>query len=159
MYLREVKAARLVISVLAPLVVGGVAGLFTATAIPGWYRELNQPSFNPPDQVFGPVWTILYLLMGISCYRIWLLPDSRKKNIALFVYAVQLLLNFGWSFLFFYFHLIGWALVEIVILWLSIFFMIRLFLPLDRIAALLNIPYLLWVSFATALNAAYYYLN
>lgn len=153
------KAARLIISVLAPLVVGGVAGLFTATAIPGWYEQLNQPSFNPPNQVFGPVWTTLYLLMGVSCYRIWSLPPGRQRSIALIVYAAQLLLNFWWSFLFFYFHLIGWALIEILVLWVFILMMIKVFYPLDRVAAFLNIPYLLWVSFATVLNGAYFYLN
>jgi benzodiazapine receptor len=153
------KAVRLFISVLVPLVIGGVAGLFTANAIPLWYEQLIQPSFNPPNQVFGPVWTTLYILMGVSCYRIWIQPAGEEKRRALLVYALQLFLNFCWSFIFFYFQLIGWALVEIILLWISILLMIRLFYRIDKVSAWLNIPYLLWVSFATILNAAYFYLN
>jgi tryptophan-rich sensory protein len=97
--------------------------------------------------------------MGISCYRIWIQPAGEEKHRALLVYALQLFLNFCWSFIFFYFQLIGWALVEIILLWISILVMIRLFYRIDKVSAWLNIPYLLWVSFATILNAAYFYLN
>ena len=97
--------------------------------------------------------------MGISCYRIWIQHAGEEKRRALLVYALQLFLNFCWSFIFFYFHLIGWALVEIILLWIFILLMIRLFYRLDKVSAWLNIPYLLWVSFATILNAAYFYLN
>jgi tryptophan-rich sensory protein len=101
----------------------------------------------------------LYLLMGYSFFRIWSLPVSSDRNKAMQIYFIQLFLNFGWSFLFFYFQEIGWALLEIVVMWLSIFTMIFHFYRLDRLAAYVNIPYLLWVSFASVLNASYYLLN
>lgn len=150
---------RFIIALVLPLLVGGVAGAFTASAIPEWYATLRQPSFNPPNWVFGPVWTTLYLLMGYSFFRIWSLPVSPGRTTALRIYFAQLLLNFCWSFLFFYFKLIGWALLEIAFLWLSIVTMILHFYRLDRVAAYINIPYILWVSFATILNASYYLLN
>lgn len=153
------KILRLVFSLLLPLLAGGVAGIFTAPAIPEWYSTLHQPSFNPPNQVFGPVWTLLYLLMGISCYRIWILPPSAARQQALLIYFLQLTLNFFWSFIFFYFRALGWALLEIIVLWITIVLMIRAFYPLDQRAALLQIPYLLWVTFATVLNATYVWLN
>lgn len=153
------KILRLVFSLLLPLLAGGVAGIFTASAIPEWYSTLHPPSFNPPNQVFGPVWTLLYLLMGISCYRIWILPPSAARQQALLIYFLQLTLNFFWSFIFFYFRALGWALLEIIVLWITIVLMIRAFYPLDQRAALLQIPYLLWVTFATVLNAAYVWLN
>jgi tryptophan-rich sensory protein len=150
---------RFIIALILPLLVGGVAGAFTASAIPEWYATLRQPSFNPPNWVFGPVWTTLYLLMGYSFFRIWSLSVSPGRTTALRIYFAQLLLNFCWSFLFFYFKLIGWALLEIAFLWLSIVTMILHFYRLDRVAAYINIPYILWVSFASILNASYYLLN
>ena len=150
---------RFIIALGLPLLIGGVAGAFTANAIPEWYATLRQPSFNPPNWVFGPVWTTLYLLMGYSFFRIWSLPVSTERSRAMGIYFMQLLLNFFWSFLFFYFKEIGWALLEIAFLWLSIVTMILHFYRLDRVAAYINIPYILWVSFASILNAAYYLLN
>ena len=150
---------KLIISIALPLTVGAVAGIFTARAIPTWYATLNQPSFNPPNWLFGPVWTLLYLLMGISLYWIWSMAPGKERNLALMAFGVQLLLNFGWSFLFFYYKTLGLALVEIVILWVSIAVMLMLFYRVKPMAAYINIPYLLWVSFATILNAAYFRLN
>jgi len=142
-----------------PLGIGGVAGMFTSEAIPGWYATLNQPSFNPPNWIFGPVWTTLYIVMGISFFLIWKLEASKERNHAIGIFLVQLLLNFGWSFCFFYFKMIGLALIEIIALWISIALMLKRFYKLKPLAAYINIPYLLWVSFATVLNAAYYWLN
>jgi translocator protein len=153
------RIVKLVVALLLPLAVGAIAGRFTAAAIPGWYASLNRPAFSPPNWVFAPVWTALYLLMGISLYLIWQLPPSKARNRALLVFGLQLLLNFAWSFLFFYFKQMGLALVNIVLLWLCIVAMIVLFRRLKPWAAWLNIPYLLWVTFATVLNAAYCYLN
>jgi benzodiazapine receptor len=150
---------KLAVSVALTLGVGAVAGLFTAQAIPDWYATLNQPSFNPPNGVFGPVWTILYILMGISLFLVWKTDPGWERNRAIVVFMLQLLLNFGWSFLFFYFKRIDLALVEIIGLWVSILAMISLFYKIRPIAAYLNIPYLLWVTFATMLNAGYYLLN
>lgn len=153
------QTIKLIAAIAIPLVIGGIAGMFTAQSIPDWYSTLNQPSFNPPNWVFGPVWTILYIVMGISMYMIWIEPNSQLKTIALTIFFVQLLLNFAWSFLFFYFKNIGGALIEIIFLWLSIVAMLIIFYKIKPIAAYINIPYLLWVSFATALNTAYYKLN
>jgi len=150
---------KLVISLLLPLSVGAVAGMFTSQAVPTWYASLNRPSFSPPNCVFGPVWTSLYILLGISFFLIWKEEASKVRDLAVWVFLIQMLLNFAWSFLFFYFNLIGAALIEIILLWISIALMIYLFYKIKPVAAYLNIPYLLWVSFATILNAGYYFLN
>lgn len=151
--------AKLIISLALPLTIGAIAGIFTSKAIPNWYSTLNQPSFNPPNWLFGPVWTTLYILLGISLYIVWTLPPGKERNMGLIAFGIQLVLNFGWSFLFFYFKNPGLALIEIIILWISIVFVLIFFYKLKPIAAYLNIPYLLWVSFATILNAAYFKLN
>ena len=150
---------KLVISLLLPLSVGAVAGMFTSQAVPTWYASLNRPSFSPPNWVFGPVWTSLYILLGISFFLIWKEKASKERDLAIKIFSIQMLLNFAWSFLFFYFNLIGVALIEIILLWISISLMIYLFYKIKPLAAYLNIPYLLWVSFATILNAGYYLLN
>lgn len=153
------QAAKLVASLLLPLAVGGIAGMFTAEAIPGWYASLKQPSFNPPNWVFGPVWTTLYILMGISLFMIWNIEPGRARNQAIGVFMAQLFLNFCWSFFFFHFKMIGVALIDIIALWMMIVIMLTRFYRLKPTAAFINIPYLLWVSFATVLNAAYFFLN
>jgi tryptophan-rich sensory protein len=150
---------KLIISILLPLSVGAIAGMFTSQAVPAWYATLNRPSFNPPNWVFGPVWTTLYILLGISFFLIWKEEASKERDLAIKVFSIQMLLNFAWSFLFFYFNLIGAALIEIILLWISIASMIYLFFKIKPVAAYMNIPYLLWVSFATILNAEYYFLN
>jgi translocator protein len=150
---------KLLISLALPLGLGAIAGIFTAKAIPGWYASLNSPSFSPPDWLFGPVWTTLYILMGISLFLIWKLDPGKERNLAIFAFLFQLLLNFMWSFLFFYFKMIGFAFIEIVVLWISILLMLLLFYKIKPLAAYINIPYILWVTFATLLNAGYFYLN
>jgi len=157
--MKAVNSGKLLISIILPLSIGAIAGLFTARAIPEWYATLNQPSFNPPNWIFGPVWTTLYLIMGISFFLIWKLESGKERNQAIVIFLVQLLLNFGWSFCFFYFKMIGLALIEILLLWSTIVLMLTRFYKLKPLAAYLNIPYLLWVTFATMLNAAYFYLN
>ena len=150
---------KLVASLLLPLAVGGIAGIFTTEAIPGWYASLNQPSFNPPNWVFGPVWTMLYIILGFSLFLIWKLPSGKERNQAIIVFMVQLIFNFCWSFFFFYFKMIGLALLDIVVLWIMIVAMLVRFYKLKPVAAYINIPFLLWVTFATALNIAYFFLN
>ncbi|MCX6285149.1 MAG: tryptophan-rich sensory protein [Bacteroidetes bacterium] len=150
---------KLAASLLLPLGVGAVAGLFTAKAVPEWYASLNRPSFSPPNWVFGPVWTALYILLGVSLYLVWKLESGKERNLAILAFLLQLVLNFGWSFLFFYFRMIGFALAEIVLLWIAIVIMLYLFFKIRPIAAYINIPYLLWVTFASILNSAYYFLN
>lgn len=157
--MKIVYFGKLLISIVLPLLIGAIAGIFTAQAIPEWYATLNQPSFNPPGWIFGPVWTILYIVMGFSLFLIWKLEPGKERNQAMLIYFVQLLFNFGWSFFFFYFQMIGVALVEIIVLWLTIVLMLTRFYKLKPLAAYLNIPYLLWVTFATVLNAAYFFLN
>ena len=150
---------KLVVSIALPLGIGAIAGLFTAQAVPEWYATLSRPSFNPPNWLFGPVWTILYFLLGISFFLIWKIDPGKERNLAILFFFLQLLLNFGWSFFFFYFKMIGFALVEISVLWISIVVMLILFYKIRPMTAYINIPYLLWVTFATILNAGYYILN
>jgi translocator protein len=143
-----------------PLAVGAVGGAITAEAIPTWYRALDKPSWNPPDQVFGPVWTTLYVLMGIALVQVWHLDRSRPAvRLALALFGLQLLLNLGWSFVFFGRRDVGLGFVEIVALHLSIVATILAFGRVRRSAALLLIPYLAWVSFAAVLNAEIARLN
>ena len=150
---------KLLISLIVPLSIGAIAGIFTAQAIPDWYASLNRPSFNPPNGIFGPVWTTLYMLMGISFFIIWKQPADTKRNTGMIIFFIQLLLNFCWTFLFFYFKEIGFALIEIIVMWIAILIMLISFYKVKPVAAYINIPYILWVSFATVLNAAYYLLN
>ena len=150
---------KFLISILLPLSLGAIAGMFTSQSVPEWYATLNRPSFNPPNWIFGPVWTTLYILMGISFFLIWKQEASKERNRAILFFMLQLLLNFAWSFIFFYFNMIGLALFEIILLWISIVLMLVVFYKIKPIASYINIPYLLWVTFATVLNASYYFLN
>lgn len=145
--------------VAVPLAVGLLSGLATASGVEDWYPGLRKPAFNPPNWVFGPMWTLLYVLMGISLYWIWTAPRGRARARALIVFAIQLALNCAWSFLFFAFHKIGIALVEIALIWCAVLLMIFVFRQVHKPAALLQVPYLLWVTFATVLNAALWRLN
>lgn len=149
-----------VLCILIPLAIGAVGGLFTANSVKTWYVTLNKPSFNPPSWVFGPVWTTLYILMGIASYLVW----KRRKvisgyNWAVISYIVQLLLNLMWSFLFFYQQQIGFALLEIGILLIAIIINAFIFYRINKIAGLLFIPYILWVSFASYLTYSIFILN
>lgn len=148
---------KLLICVFIPLLVGSISGIFTSQSIATWYIYLNKPRFNPPNYLFGPVWSILYLLMGISLFLV--LKNGKYKYKFILIFALQLLLNFFWSIIFFKFQCIGWALVEISLMWISIFLMILIFYRSNKIAGLMNIPYLFWVSFATVLNYYIYILN
>ncbi len=136
----------------------GYAGSFpTAIGLQNWYPFIQKPSFTPPNYLFGPVWTLLYILMGISLSLI--IQNTKKNTTALIIFCAQLLLNFLWSFLFFYWQNIKLAFTEIVILWFFIAWMIGVFYKINKTAALLNIPYLLWVGFASVLTGSIYYLN
>lgn len=157
--MNKTQIAKLLVSLLLPLAVGAISGMYTSQAVPEWFVTLDRPSFSPPNWLFGPVWTTLYTLMGISLFLIWKQNSSSERNLAIIIFLLQLTLNFLWSFIFFYLNRIGLALIEIVLLWINIALMIVLFNKIKPIAAYLNIPYLLWVSFATALNTAYYLLN
>jgi translocator protein len=157
--MNKIHLIKLIASIALPLLLGAIAGMFTAQSVPEWYASLNRPSFNPPNWIFGPVWTALYILMGISLFLIWKQEVSKERNFAILVFLFQLLLNFGWSFIFFYFNKIGLAFIEIILLLVNIVIMMLLFYKINPIASYLNIPYLLWVSFASILNGSYYFLN
>jgi translocator protein len=154
------KNVLLLISCLVtPLLIGGISGYATATSINTWYVTLNKPFFNPPNYLFGPVWSLLYLLMGISLYMIIKSPANKLKKTAIIIFASQLFLNFCWSFLFFKFQLLGISFIEIILIWTSILSMIIVFYKINKKAALLQIPYIIWVSFASILNGSIWWLN
>lgn len=153
-------AWKVAISIAATLLLGSTSGLITAGAVEGWYTEIEKPSFNPPDSVFGPVWTVLYILMGFSAGLVWSNGTEDplvRRGLAL--YGLQLLLNVLWSLFFFGLKSPGLALIDVTLLLLTIILCIRAFHPIDRWAAYLLVPYLLWVSFASILNAAILVLN
>lgn len=151
---------KLAISIVVCEVVGLLGTPFTLSAIPNWYAYLNKPFFAPPNWLFGPVWTLLYLLMGVSIFLIW--KKGLKKNALLEArktFAIQLFLNFIWTPIFFGLRSPLLGLIVIVAMWIFIVMTIRKFYKIDRTAAYLLVPYLLWVSFATLLNLAIYIFN
>lgn len=152
------KILKLIASIIISLAAGGIGAIFSASAIPTWYATLAKPSFNPPNWLFGPAWTIFYLLMGISVYLVWTSAVQNKK-IAYLAFFIQLILNALWSAIFFGFHALGLALGEIIILWLAIGWTIIAFNKISKTASCLLIPYILWVTFAAILNFAVYRLN
>lgn len=158
--MQKIDWVKLVVFVLVCQMAGVIGGFFTASAIPAWYAGLSKPFFSPPNWVFGPVWITLYALMGISAYLIW---EKRGKNskvwAAMDLFAGQLILNTTWSILFFGFQSPLYGLVCIVFLWLAIAMTIASFYSIDRRAAYLLVPYVLWVSFAAILNFAIWGLN
>ncbi len=149
---------RIIVCAIICLTLGTLSGLSTIDAITNWYQFLAKPSFNPPNWIFGPVWTLLYLMMGISLGIIWhSTNNSRKKAMQLF--AVQFVLNLGWSFLFFNLHMFGTAYIEIIVMLIAIIFTIFAFYKINKTAAYLLIPYLCWVTFASFLNLSIWVLN
>jgi translocator protein len=138
-------------------VAAGVGSLFTSAGLEVWYRSLDKPTWTPPDAVFGPVWTVLYVLMAAAMWLVWVRRDeasSGRSASAVTLFTAQLALNASWSGVFFGMREIGWGLVVIVVLWFTIVATIAVFRNIDRGAALLLAPYLAWVTFAGALNAA-----
>ncbi|MFM9908046.1 MAG: TspO/MBR family protein [Chitinophagaceae bacterium] len=151
---------KFIISLLIPLAIGSISAIFTVKAIPGWYAQLNKPWFNPPNWIFSPVWTTLYIFMGIALWLVWKADAANKlKQTALAVFGLQLVLNFFWSFIFFNNHQLGWAFAEIVALWLLILLTIISFAKINTTAAWLLVPYISWVSFAGILNYTIWQLN
>ncbi|MBK8139577.1 MAG: tryptophan-rich sensory protein [Chitinophagaceae bacterium] len=151
---------KLIIAIAIPLIVGGTSGFFTATGVESWYQTIARPTWNPPGWLFGPVWTTLYVMMGISLFLVWKEDTSVElKKIAIALFTVQLVLNFFWSFIFFNQHQIGWALVEIAAMWVFILLTIFAFAQVNKAAAWLLVPYISWVSFATILNFTIWQLN
>lgn len=152
------KYRKLIISIFLPLLAGFVGSFFTSPAIPGWYAMIEKPVFNPPSWVFGPVWTFLYITMGISAYLIWV-KRSKKAQYAIRVFWIHLVFNSLWSIIFFGLQNPGLALICIFIILSFILYMIKIFWSIDKRASYLLVPYLAWVSFATVLNAFIWYLN
>ncbi len=164
---------KLVIAVVVSELAGIIGSVFTISAIPNWYSTLAKPALNPPSWVFGPAWTTLYALMGIAAFLIWreydkltlseveglVIQRKRQIKMALGVFGIQLFLNAIWSIIFFGLQSPGWALVNIVLLWLAIVWTIAVFYKISRPAAYLLVPYLLWVSFASYLNYSIWMLN
>ncbi len=142
-----------------PLAVGAAGGAITAPAIPTWYRSLRKPAWNPPDAVFGPVWTVLYLAMGVALALVRRRADADRRRLPVRLFGLQLGLNFAWSAVFFGLRRPGAAVAVIVPLWLSIAATTVEFWRVRRLAGLLLLPYLAWTTFATALNVAVWRLN
>ena len=137
--------------------VGAAASLFTKPEIPTWYAGLVHPAIAPPNWVFAPVWTTLYIVMAFAAWRVW--KTTGLKSVEMAAFAVQLILNFAWSAVFFGLHRIGAALAEIMALDLAILVTTLLFFRRDRVAGLLLLPYLAWSGFATVLTHAFWTLN
>ena len=151
---------KFIISILLPMIIGGISGSFTSASINTWYVTLNKPWFNPPNWIFGPVWTLLYLMMGIAFYMIWKSEAvNAVKQTAVILFAAQLLVNFLWSLIFFYLKQPGWAMLDIILMWILIVATIFSFGKISSTAAWLMLPYICWVSFAMILNFYLWKLN
>ena len=151
---------RLGISILLCLLAGVIGSIFTTPAISSWYAYLLKPDFSPPNWIFAPVWTTLFVLMGISFFLIWQKKDKDvHAEIGLMFFIGQLMLNVFWSLLFFGLKNPFFALLEIIVLWLAILITIIQFYKINRAAGILLIPYILWVSFAAVLNYFIWILN
>jgi len=155
------KIIRIAVVLTTCLLVGYFSGMVTRDSITTWYPTLVKPSFNPPNWVFAPVWTILYIMMGVAGGMVWNRLEQEPENVkkAFTFFIIQLALNAAWSVIFFYFHNPFLALIEVILFWLLIFETHIQFKKIDKTAGLLFIPYLAWVSFATVLNASIWWLN
>lgn len=136
--------------------VAGVGAAWTNRSLFDWYPRLRKPAWNPPNRVFGPVWTVLYLLMAVAAWLVW---RRQGPGWALALWGLQLALNLLWSGVFFGLRRPGWAAVEVVLFWLSIIATAIAFSPVSVVAALLLIPYVCWVAFAAVLNITIWRLN
>lgn len=174
---------KLAIAIIISELAGTIGSIFTVSEIRNWYITLQKPALNPPNWIFGPVWTTLFVLIGVSLYLVWkedwkvkypLLHSSKKtwnpwskrlwsgdlqKQNIIAIFVLQYVLNILWSYIFFGLHLPNWAFFEILALWSAIVYMIVNFYRVSKPAAYLLIPYLLWVSFAAYLNFAIWMLN
>lgn len=136
-----------------------ISSIVAAHSIPTWYAALAKPPLNPPNQVFGPVWTVLYALMAVAAWIVWKTRPSPCRRSGLRAFGVQLYMNLLWSWLFFGQHNLGWALTDLVVLWATIAYLIYTFRKMSHTAAWLLVPYLAWVTFAAYLNWAIWRLN
>jgi len=154
------KPVAFIINLAITLSVGALGAFATAKSVKTWYPTLNKPAFNPPDWLFAPVWTSLYILIGIAAYLVWIRRDKIvhfPRTVA--IYSIQLILNLAWSFIFFYLREIGFALAEILVLLIIIIINALVFYKINKWAGLIFIPYILWVSFAALLTFNIFILN
>ena len=155
------KYLRIIYCVAICLAVGYLSSNVTQSSISTWYPEIKKPIFNPPSWVFAPVWTMLYIMMGVAAGMVWNKLESNEELVkkGLLFFTVQLLLNALWSYLFFGLNNILLAFLEIILLWLIIYETYNIFKQIDKKASYLLIPYLAWVGFATILTGTIYFLN
>jgi benzodiazapine receptor len=155
------KVTRIAIVIIVCLAVGYSSSEVTKSAIAGWYATIEKPFFNPPNWIFAPVWTLLFILMGIAAGLVWdkIKEQNEEVKKALGFFLIQLVLNAIWSYLFFGLKNPLLALIEIVLLWLMIYETYLKFIKINKIAGYLLIPYLAWVGFAAILNASIWWLN
>jgi len=139
--------------------IGGLGAVATASSVGTWYQSLHKPAITPPDWLFGPVWTLLYVMIAMAGWLVWRAPEAPGRKAALTAYATQLALNLAWSFLFFGARMIGVALADILLLLAAVLVNVVRFWRIDRIAAALLVPYALWVAFASVLTFALWRLN
>jgi tryptophan-rich sensory protein len=158
---RDHPVVTLGLAILTIEVVGASGAIFTARGLSGWYATLQRPAVAPPNWVFGPVWTVLFALMGVALWLVARRANSspREVTVGFGVFVIHFIFNLGWSAVFFGMQEIGWGLVVIGVLWLLIVATMWAFDRVDRRAALLLVPYLLWVSFAAYLNYRFWVLN
>ena len=156
---RRTEGLALVVFIAACLLIGALGAVSTASSVDTWYAGLNKPSWNPPGSIFGPVWTTLYLMMGVSVWLVWRRRHEVETRAAMMLFGLQMILNAAWSALFFGMQRPGWAAAEIVVLWLAIVATIAVFARISKPAAWLLVPYLAWVSFASFLNFTIWRLN
>ena len=155
------KYTKIALFVILCLAVGFMSSIITRDNVITWFPTIKKPFFNPPSWLFAPVWTSLYIAMGVAAGLVWNQISQTHEIVkkALTFFAIQLVLNAMWSYIFFGLHNILLALIEIVLLWLFIFETYKQFKNINKIAGYLFIPYLCWVGFATILNASLFYLN
>lgn len=150
----------LIISIAIPFIGSGVSTLISGANKSGFYTSLEKPPISPPEWIFAVVWPILYLLMGIACYRVYMKEEvTGKGSNSIFIYGIQLLLNFLWPILFFGLKLYGIAFIELIILFIFIIITTVKFYKIDKLAGLLLVPYLIWTIFAGYLNFGVWFLN
>ena len=151
---------KLVVSILIPLIAGFIGSIATFSSIPTWYASLVKPAWAPPNWVFSPVWTTLFILMGIALFLVWRQgPWRRDVKIAVIIFAVQLVLNVLWSVIFFGLQSLLGGLIEIVFLWIAILATIIAFYRISKPAGILLLPYIIWVTIASYLTYTVYLLN
>jgi translocator protein len=151
---------KLIISIVIASMAGFLGSFFTASSVTTWFTTLVKPPFNPPSWLFGPVWTILYFMIGVSLFLVWTTKANKiSKKKAYWIFGIQLVLNAMWSVVFFGAQNPGLAFIVIVFLWISIILNIVAFYKIRKSAGYLLVPYLLWVSFASVLNFAIWILN